>query len=205
MAEHTTTPIVDGGSNPTSPLQKADWRVSPIPMKTARDLVELFHYSRSSPYPFGTRIHGLFKTGEQQSFGVTWWHVANKPLSVQLCPEGWKQVLNLSRMVLVPGIPKNSASFLLRHSINILKREQTWRCLVTFADTWQNHSGGIYRASGWTYLGLTNPKEVWLDSDGKLTARKWGAKFFTKQGMYDRGCTLLGKFPKHKFVLYLKG
>ena len=193
----------DGGSNPTPSLQKHDWWVRPIAMKDARDLVETYHYSHTSPYPFGVRTHGLWKNDKEEAFGVAWWHVANKPLSVQLCPEDWKKVMNLSRMAIVPEAPKNSASFLLRHSINLLKKEKSWKCLVTFADTWQNHTGAIYKASGWTYLGLTTPKEVWVDSNGSLAARKYGPKFYTKSEMDTLGYKLLGKFPKHKFVLYL--
>lgn len=205
MVEQSAIQPIDGGSSPTPPLQKSDWRVRPISMKSARTMVEKYHYSHTSPYPFGVRTHGLFGSGDDtRAFGVAWWHIANKPLSIQLYPQDWKTVLNPSRMVVTPEAPKNSASFLLRHSINILKQEKRWGCLVTFADTWQNHTGAIYKASGWTYLGLTSPKEVWVDASKTLVARKYGAKFFTKQEMYDHGYSLLGKFPKHKFVLYLK-
>ena len=202
MAEQLSSQTADGGSIPTSPLQKSAWRVKPQGMDDARNMVERYHYSHTSPYPFGTRIHGLFRqSGEPRAFGTVWWHIANKPLSVQLYPRAWKRVLNLSRMVIVPEAPKNSASFLLRHSIHLLKQEAKWGCLVTFADTWQNHSGAIYRASGWTYLGLTNPKEVWVDSNQNLVSRRRG-KFFTKSEMYKQGHKLLGKFAKHKFVMY---
>lgn len=193
----------NGGSNPTPPLQKHDWFVRALGMKDARDMVEAFHYSHTSPYPFGTRIHGLFHNNHNNAFGAAWWHIANKPLSIQLYPQNWKRVLNLSRMVIIPAAPKNAASFLLRHSINLLRKEKTWGCVVTFADTWQNHTGAIYKASGWTYLGLTSPKEVWIDKNTNLVARKYGPRFYTKDEMKEQGYILLGRFPKHKFVMYL--
>lgn len=202
MAEQVAPPQ-DGGSNPTPPLQKHEWLVEALPMSTARDLVEKYHYSHTSPYPFGVETHGLFRRQDSKVFGTAWWHLPPYPLAAQLLPENHKAVISLSRLVIVPDTPKNAASFLLRHSIGMLKKAGRWKCLVTFADTWQEHTGAIYRASGWVYLGLTTAKEVWLDSKKNMVARKYGGKFYTKQEMAEQGYTLLGKFAKHKFVLYI--
>jgi hypothetical protein len=61
--------------------------------------------------------------------------------------------LMLTRFVLDPEAPKNSASFFLRHSVRLIDRT-TWPVLVSYADTGRGHTGAIYRAAGWTHDGM---------------------------------------------------
>jgi hypothetical protein len=61
--------------------------------------------------------------------------------------------LQLARLVVVPDAPKNAASFLLRHSMNLIDRER-WPVLLTYADTGEGHTGAIYEATGWRFDGL---------------------------------------------------
>jgi hypothetical protein len=107
-------------------------------------------------------------------------------------------------MVVLPGTPKNACSFLLSKSVRIIKKEGRFVSLVTYADSSENHTGNVYRASNWTYVGETKPTPKWLDVDGKQVAQK-STKNRVKSEMEALGYVMVGKFKKHKFVLHLKG
>ena len=78
-----------------------------------------------------------------------------------------------------------------------------WECLVTYADTWQKHSGTIYKATNWEYLGLTKPNPVFQNEQGKMMGRKRASKNYTKKELIEMGFKEMGSFPKHKFRMIL--
>lgn len=87
----------------------------------------------------------------------------------------------------------------------MIKRDQ-WECLVTYADTWQNHLGTIYKATNWEYMGLTTPSPVWTNEKkrGKMMGRKRGQRTLTVAQMGEKGFTNLGSYAKHKFRMIIK-
>lgn len=185
------------GSNPISALQKSQWRVRPVEMAIGRSLVEQYHYSRGASNT-ATYLHGLIDSfGECK--GVTWWIPPTKSAALATFPNNWKGVLALSRLVIAPGVPKNACSFLLSKSVRLIDSKR-WPCLVTYADTWRGHSGAIYRACGWSYLGLTNPEATYT-LNGVMVARKAGPRTRTHSEMLALGARFEGRHAKHKFIL----
>lgn len=189
-----------GGSNPTFPLQfeKADWWVESIPLTTAQELVEKYHYARGGS---NTRVftHGLFYKPTHTLAGVAWWLPPTKSAAMANFDGDWQQVLALSRLVIVPGVPTNAASFLISKSVLLVKQDERWKCLITYADEWRGHTGKIYLAAGWDCTGKTKPFPTYVDNAGVLKARKAGPKTRTHQQMLDAGCKRLGNFAKHRF------
>ena len=114
-------------------------------------------------------------------------------------PEGDPfRVLSLSRLVIEQEVPTNAATFLLGRSVRLITRTRQWDCLVTYADEWQGHTGTIYRALGWEYMGLTKPQRIYI-KEGRMVARKAGPKTRSHQEMLDLGCECIGSSRKHKF------
>lgn len=188
-------------------LRKGDWLVKPISIVTAYKLVKNFHYAQSATKT-GVYIHGLFKIGdefpESKCRGVAWWLPPTKAAAVATYPEGdWRKVLSLTRLVVAPDIPKNACSFLLSHSMKLIN-PKLWECLVTYADTWREHTGIIYKATNWEYMGLTKPSAVFQDGDGKMMGKKRGARNLTTEEMNLKGFEEVGKFAKHKFRFILR-
>ena len=107
--------------------------------------------------------------------------------------------MSLSRLVIVPDAPKNACSFLISRSIKLIDRKR-WKCLVTYADEWQGHTGGIYKATNWVYVGKTKPEYVYV-KNGRMVSRKAGPKTRTQAEMIDLGYKRYGPYSKHKFVL----
>lgn len=165
-----------------------------------RDIVRRYHYAKGGSNT-ATHRHGLFKKDtffDAQCQGIAWWLPPTKSAALATYPENWQGVLSLSRLVILPGVPKNACSFLLAASMKLIDRDR-WPCLVTYADDWRGHTGTIYRATNWTYCGKTQPEAVYT-LNGQMIARKAGPKTRTKGEMLELGCVLEGKFAKHKFV-----
>lgn len=98
----------------------------------------------------------------------------------------------------MPEAPKNAATFLLMRSVKML--DPRWKCLITYADTWQGHTGHIYKAAGWEYLGLTKPERTYL-INGQMVARKAGPRTRTHAEMLELGAEMVGSFEKHRYRL----
>lgn len=181
-------------------LIKSEWEVRPVTLQTGLRLVRDYHYSGSGSNTF-TYLHGLFQKGElfeAYCWGVAWWIPPTEGAAIATYPDNPKGVLNLSRLVIIPGAPTNSCSFFLGSSRRLIDPDR-WPCLVTYADGWKGHEGKIYRADNWQYLGLTDPERVYT-LEGRLFPRKHGQKTYLHQEMLDMGCQFLGRFPKHKFI-----
>lgn len=196
-------------------LKKSEWVVQPISLSTARRLVVKYHYAKSGSNT-ATYTFGLFRKGddffETSCVGCTWWIPPTKSSAEATYPEGdWQAVLSLHRMAIAPkykqgeveiDMPKNACSFLLAKSIKMIDKK--WECLVTYADTWQGHTGGIYKATNWQYMGETKPSDV-FQRKGKMMGRKRGPATFTKAEMINNGFNLIGSFAKHKFRIIRGG
>ena len=183
-------------------LHKSDYFVRDIPLKLATEITKQHHYARGGSNTH-TYAHGLFKESDRDTLfpecqGITWWIPPTKSAALATYPTNWRGVLSLSRLVIVPDVPKNACTFLLGRSMKMIDR-QRWPCLVTYADTWQGHDGGIYKASNWKYEGQTSPEATWL-LNGRMVARKAGPRTRTKAEMEGIGAEMIGRFSKHKYV-----
>jgi hypothetical protein len=177
-------------------LRKADWLIAEVPIAKARRFIVANHYAQGAS---NTRaaIHGLYRKSDYSLMGVAWWIPPTRDAVAALWPQP-EAVLSLSRLAIAPGVPKNAATFLLMASVKRL--DPRWVCLVTYADTAQGHTGGIYRAAGWEYTGLTKPERLYV-KDGVMVSRKCGPKTRTHAEMLALGAECKGSFEKHRFRL----
>ena len=181
-------------------LHRADYEVRTIPLAIARELVVAHHYSRGGSNT-ATFRHGLFRLdAPDQCLGVAWWIPPTKT-AAQSVDENWQQVINLTRLVIVPGVPTNAASYLLGRSISIIRRDGRYKTLLTYADEGQGHTGAIYRATNWTYVGTKAGDPVYLSPEGRHVARKAGGHTRTNAEMLHLGYVNTGRTRKHKFVM----
>jgi len=183
-------------------LHSEDWEVRPVPLADAQALVREHHYAKGGSNT-AVYTHGLYHRLTDLLVGVVWWLPPTRVACESVNKAEWQKVLSLTRMVMIPGAPKNACSFLLARSIKEIKREGRFVSLVTYADESQNHDGGVYRAANWEYVGRTGPYPRWLDKDGKQVAPK-ATTNRTKAQMEALGHTKVGSFYKHKFVLHLR-
>lgn len=182
-------------------LDAKQWEICAVDIAKARFFIEQFHYAKGASNT-AVYVHGLFRRGCNKMMGVAWWMPPTK-VAAQSVHDDWQSVLALSRLCVHPDVPQNGASFLMAGSIKIIKAEQRWFHLVTYADDFRSHTGTIYRATNWQYVGHMKGSPRWEDENGKQIARK-STVSRTDQEMRDLGYRNVGTFGKHKFVMHLR-
>ncbi len=182
-------------------LRKADWYVTDCPLAEAQALIAEHHYAKGGS---NTRVycHGLYRRSDDRLVGVAWWLPPTRVACESVNKAEWQKVLSLTRMVMEPGVPKNACSFLLARSIRLIRQDGRFVSLVTYADESQGHTGGVYAAAGWDYVGRTGPYPRWHDKDGKQVAQKATVNR-VKAVMESLGHVKIGSFYKHKYVVHL--
>lgn len=183
-------------------LRREDYSVEPISLAQARSLIEQFHYAKGCSHT-AVATHGLICNWTGLIEGCVHWLPPTKPAAKSVADEQWRDVLSLSRMVVVPGAPKNACSFMLAQSVKLIKQQGRWKALVTYADSRVGHEGGVYRAAGWAYFGKTSATPAWIDPTTGKQVATLSTKTRTKTRMLELGYEMVGKFYKHKFVRYL--
>ena len=184
-----------------SHLRKEEWEVREAPLAVAQEMVRRLHYAKGGSNT-AVAVHGLYRKGDDRCYGVAWWLPPTRVAAESVHPD-WKRVISLTRLVLEPEVPTNGATFLLGRSVRMLRRTGRYSALVTYADESQGHTGAIYRASNWDYMGRTGPYPRWVASDGRQVAPK-ATRNRTKAEMEALGHVKVGSFHKHKFVLRLE-
>jgi len=184
-----------------SHLRACDYEVRPVPLRDGRAFIMKYHYSRGCSNT-AVYVHGLFRKDSDALLGVAQWLPPTKVAAESVNRERWKRVLSLTRLAVHPDVPTNGASFLMGRSIKIIKAEGKWVSLVTYADDFMGHSGQIYKATNWEYIGHMKGSPRWEDKDGRQVARK-STTSRTNAQMAELGYRMVGTFGKHKFVMHI--
>jgi len=182
-------------------LRRNDWEVRPASLPVAQDMVRQYHYARGGSNT-AVYVHGLFPKDSDECAGVVWWLPPTRVAAESVNRKRWKQVLSLTRMVMLPDVPRNACSFLLARAVRAIRQDGRFVSLVTYADESLGHMGGVYRAANWVYVGRTGPYPRWQTADGAQVAAKATVNR-TKAEMLALGHTRTGAFYKHKYVLHL--
>ena len=126
-------------------------------------------------------------------------------------PEAPDKVLELRRLCLIDETPKNAESFFVSRSIKWLKQNTDWEFILSYADMEQGHSGVIYRASNFEYLGVTGAGKT-LEVDGKkfhirtlsMLDRPYGVEINRRYKEKDPNVKVLETLPKNIYIYKLK-
>jgi len=175
--------------------------VAPCDAKAARYAVEHWHYSRTLPVGkvvrYGAWEHGRFIGSVLYAWG------SNHHLASQFGLD-MVQVAELVRVAL--DIHEAPVSQIVAPTLRMLHRSNPGlRLVVSFADPFVEHHGGIYQAMNWLYLGRTVEQTHWVGSDGTiLNRRAFTGRQFGK-GNESRATLPAGaravKMPgKHRYV-----
>lgn len=129
--------------------------VRPVERAETLDLIQNVHYARRVPSI--SFAYGLF-IGEDLEGIITFGTPSSAPLRKGLAGEKYApNVLELNRLCLRHNHP-NHASLLVSRAIKQLPGN---RIIISFADTAQDHSGIVYRASNFIYCGLSAKRTDW--------------------------------------------
>ena len=183
-------------------LKASDYEVRPVSPSRGRAFIIQHHYSKGCSLT-AVYMHGLFQKGCDDLLGVAQWLPPTRVAAESVNKENWTRVLSLSRLAVHPDVPKNGATFLMARSMRLIKQDQKWVSLVTYADEFMSHTGSIYLAANWDYVGETKPSPRWEDANGKQIAKK-STRTRTNAEMEALGYRLVGSYRKHKFVRHFR-
>ena len=69
--------------------------------------------------------------------------------------ENEEDIIELRRLCCIDDTPKNTESFFIGHCLRWLKRNTDLKLVISYADNTYGHTGIIYQASNFKYLGKT--------------------------------------------------
>lgn len=194
-------------------IKARDLVISPCQAKDVRDFIESNHYSHNMN---GVKIKHCFKVEYDNELvgGVVFGAMSTT---------AWKKfsdietkVLELRRLVLVDEAGKNSESRVIGFCLRTIKKiDKSVEIIVSYADPYYNHSGTIYKASNFEYVGLSGKDNGYLDKETQKvyhsralrTKYKGEYKPFAKRlrERLDNGLLVpIPIPPKHCFLFKLK-
>lgn len=185
-----------------SEFSKNDYYVKDAALNEGQEMVRQHHYAKGGSNTC-VYMHGLYRASDDKLVGVAWWLPPTRVAAESVNKQEWKKVLSLTRLVVLPEIPKNACSFLLSRSVKLIRKDGRFVSLVTYADESQDHQGTIYKASNWQYVGRTGPYPRWIDPESGRQVAPKSTKNRTKAEMEALGYKKQGSYHKHKFVLHL--
>jgi hypothetical protein len=200
METQLTFQLDDGGSIPTLPLQKKDAVIKPISYQLAMEIVVAKHYlHRTAPV---SHAFGLFVANHIEPLGVVTYGVSpSSTLLRGICGDDEAQnVYELNRLWVDERLIKNAESFLVGKSMKFLDRE----IIVSFADTGQNHYGGIYQACNFYYTGLSakfrDPKIEGVEGHHATYAHGMTNEEVVKK--FGNKVTFIERSRKHRYIYF---
>jgi hypothetical protein len=135
-------------------MKARDLIITHCSLMEIREFVEKYHYSHSIN---GVKIAHCFRVDSPDK------RLVGAVIFGALSTTAWKRfadaeykVLELRRLVLLDEAERNSESRVVGRTLRWLKKQATEvEAVVSYADPAQNHTGIIYRASNFRYLGVT--------------------------------------------------
>lgn len=70
------------------------------------------------------------------------------------------ELIELKRLCCIDNTPKNTESFFIGHTLRWLKKNTEIKTVISYADMTYSHEGTIYKASNFTYAGMTAKGKV---------------------------------------------
>ena len=155
------------------------FQVKPITIQEATPIITKWHYSGStngllSEYCFGL-FHKSHLIGSMIYGGMGMANVWKK------YAEKRDEVIELRRLACIDLTPTNTESYFIGKTLRYLKKNTLIKKVISYADTFHNHTGIIYRASNFTHLGLTNPGRIIKSASGKMYHDKAIRTFYTNK------------------------
>lgn len=99
---------------------------------------------------------------------------------------------------------KTPVSRIMSIAIKLLKNiHKQLKLVISFADSEQNHHGGIYQATNWIYVGKTNSADEYL-----YKGKRWHGRAFRKSlgshlNYMNKGLEIVQGSQKHRYLMPL--
>ena len=195
-------------------MKVTDFTVENVNRKSVVSFIEKHHYSHNvngiqSYYHFGLFREGNF--GLPTMIGAMLYAIPSMPATAaKYNPINPSKCMELRRLVCVDDTPTNTESYFIGQTFRWLKQNTDIEVIISFADQHYGHSGVIYKATNFEYLGETAPARV-LMVDGKeyhsrslnQHRRPYGRELKRRYDEGDENIFFNSRKHKHIYVYYL--
>lgn len=178
------------------PELRLDW----CSHQAAKWAVEKWHYSRTIPTSKSARI-GIWE-GTQFCGAIIFGLGASPSLGKPYGLTGL-QCCELTRVALRSHVWP--VSRMLRIAVKMIGTANPGlRLIISFADTFHEHHGGIYQAANWIYAGRTSASHVWILPNGSVAdPRRFNGHGFNKPKPIPQGSRKIKTPGKHRYLMPL--
>jgi hypothetical protein len=153
-----------------SSFKVRDFIISEINYRLCLSFCKQWHYSKTCPA--GKIYFGLF--AESCLIGV----ICYGEPAMRNQKQCYDADIELRRLCCIDKTPKNTESYFIGNTLKVLKKMNFKRC-ISLADPNHGHTGIIYRASNFTYMGLERgggSRDIFIDGE-KMHSRTAFAKY----------------------------
>lgn len=120
-----------------------------------------------------------------------------------------EEVLELCRLVRKEDIePKPILTKLISQSVKQINREKKFNLLVSFADSTQNHHGGVYQSSSWNFHAIRKARlDGFIIDGGFVAARTCNHRYNTSgikliEILKERGIECVPHYDTGKYLYW---
>jgi hypothetical protein len=177
-----------------------NYSIKPITYKQAMDMVVENHYlHRKAPCSFA---FGLVENSTDKIVGVVIYGTpSSSTLRSGICgTEEKNNVIELTRLWIEDGTPRNSESFLIGNTLSKVDKE----IVVSYAEIEQGHLGIVYQATNWIYTGLSAKRTNWtikgVNKHCQTIADKYSASELRE--IYGEDFKSVERPRKHRYVFF---
>jgi len=183
---------------------KEKYFVKSIKKELCKEWLLYKHYAKRMPmaveYSFGLYNNKILQ-------GVCVYGPTAPPVPITLYGEvGKYKIRELTRLVVNDNLPKNTLSFFVSQTFNLLPKPMT---LISFADSNNGHHGYIYQATNWGFFGNGGGKTIITDSKGNkihnitITDRCKVEKLSRKEYFKKHNLKEIEAKPKFRYLYFL--
>lgn len=170
--------------------------------------IKKYHYSHTRPG--GADFSFALDWGGKLSGAILFGYMAGNPRGMQVFneisdPASYRELM---RLVLLDEVPFNSESRFIGWALRWLRDNTELLGLVSFADPYHQHTGGVYRATNWIYTGLQKPDRPRMIINGidvhpRMLLDRYGTSSKPKLEALGLQVVLQPREPKHRYVYVL--
>lgn len=146
-------------------VKVTSFEVKPTTIQYVRDFIETWHYSSNVNGLRISNVFGLFY--EENLIGAMIYGPLGMANTWKKYANSENEVIELRRLCCIDNTPRNTESYFIGKTLKWLRKNTDYKIVISYADTFHNHQGTIYKASNFQYHGLTSKGRV-IEYDGRI-------------------------------------
>ena len=140
-------------------MKVTDFTIEPVERKVIQSFVHKWHYSHSTNGVQQTQCFALFN--DEKLIGAMMYALPSmKSTASKYNPDNPLRCWELRRLCCIDDTPTNTESYFIGRTLRWMKNNTDIKKVISYADKTYNHEGGIYKASNFKHLGMTQPSKV---------------------------------------------